>query len=948
MAKSILKIIAVVFGIFLILLIVIPIAFRGRIVEMVKRQINESVEARVEFGDFSLSLIRNFPNVSLRVDDIRVIGVDVFENDTLADISRLRLSFDLMSLFRGDTYQVRSISLQQPRLLFRVLEDGTANWDIMISEEEEATEPLDFRLSLQRVQLQNGFLAYYDDEITTYLDAHDINAVLRGDLTAELTSLSTRGATIGAFSLRYENMPILSRAAVQLTAEMDADLNDFIFTFRENRILINELPLRFDGMIGMPEDDILMDFTFAAPEAQFRQFLSLVPAIYTRDFQQLTASGSMQLEGFVKGAYGDEEIPSFGINLQVNDGMFRYPDLPASVDGVNIVASIQNPGNQIDQTVVDVSQFRLSMAGSPFQARLNLRTPVSDPQLDAMVRGHIDLGQVGNYVPLEQGTVLAGIIDSDLEARGRMSAIEQERYQDFHAAGGLSVSNIQFTSPDFPYGIQVPSANFRFTPQFMQLSDFRMFLGESDLSASGRIDNILGYFLSGQLLTGQFETRSGFFNLNQLMEDGPREEEDAPMQLSVIRVPENIDFTLRSEFDRMMFGELEITRVNGRIRIANQEATLDNVRMSLLGGTLTLNGSYHTREQLPRVSFGMDISQIDIQSTFNQFNTIQVLAPIGQFATGNISARLNLNTLLSDSLMPVLTTLSGQGSLRSSGISIENAPAMTRLADQVNIDLFRQMSLRDLLLSFRFEEGQVRVDPFDIRFGPASATVEGRHFFDQRMDYAMNVQLPRGIFGSQANQVLDRLVGQATSRGVNVEVGENVSLDVGIGGTFTNPEITFGLSQMVDDVRDQLRQEADRLKREAEERLRQEADKARDRIEDQIRHEVDTRRDQIQAELEERAQRVIGEAQRQADNVRREAASAAERIRQEARQQADRLEKEASGPIAQAAARRAAQTLIREADQRALDLESEAERRALQITAEAQKRADQIRAGDEN
>jgi hypothetical protein len=951
MVKTVSKIIAIFFGLLLILLLVLPFALRGRIVELVKKEINELVDAQVEFGTFRLSLIRNFPHASLRVNDVLVVGINEFENDTLADIGSFMVTIDLRSLLRGDSYEIRSIRLSDPRLLLKVLPDGTANWDIVKFDEpdpERPPEPGDFRLTLQRVEIRNGHLVYHDDYFTTYIQAHDLNAVLRGDLTADLTTLSTRNATIGSFSLRYDNMPVLSRVKVNLTAEMDADLNDFIFTFRENRLVLNELPVRFDGMIGMPGDDVLMDFTFSAPESEFRNFLSLVPAVYAKDFDQLTTSGTLSLEGFVKGAYAEDEIPAFGLELLVSNGMFQYPAMPGSVTNVNIDARINNPGGDIDLTTVDVPVFKANLAGNPVDARLLLRTPVSDPQIDAFLIGMIDLGQVSTFYPLDEGTTLRGVIDSDLEARGLMSSIEAGRFQEFHAAGRLQVRNLAYQSPEFPDGVEIPTADFRFTPQFMELTAFETRLGESDLAATGRIDNILGFLLDDQLLTGQFDARSNFFNLNQFMEETPEDDPDEPMQLSVIKVPENIDFTLSSQFQRILFGDLEINNARGVVRIADQEVVLDNLRMDVLGGSVNLNGSYHTREALPRMQMALDISQLDIQRTFEQFNTVQILAPIAQFASGSYSASFSMNTRLDETLMPVFETLSGRGSLRTRMVQVENVPAMTNLADQLHLDVFRELSLRDLTIGFRFAEGAVEKDPFDIRFGESVATVSGRTYFDQTIDYVMNVRLPRQIFGTQANRVLDNLVSQAAGRGIEVSPGETVGLDVVLGGTFFNPEVRFAMSGMMDDIGDQLRDEAGRLIREAEDRVRDEVDRVRDQVEEEIRTTVDEGRERLQQELDARAEQVMAEANRQAENIRREARNAAETIRREARQQAQRLEDEATGAIAKAAARRAGEALVREADQRAANVETEGDRNAQQLINQAEARAARIRAGEED
>lgn len=941
MVKKTLKISGIVLAVLLILLLILPFVFKGKIVEKVKTEINKNLNATVEFGTFRLSLIRNFPNVSLGLDNLKVIGAEPFAKDTLVAIERTHITIDLFSLFGEGAYQIKSISLTRPGLLLKVLKDGTANWDIVKETgEEEETETEAFVLQLKSLKITEGNIAYLDDEGEIYVVAEDLTGILKGDLSMDVTDISTRNATIGSFSLRYGDMPILTNIAAKLTAEMEANLVDYIFTFRENEFLLNDLPVSFDGMIALPGEDILMDFTFSALQSEFRNFLSILPAVYTKDFSDLKTSGSMELEGFVKGTYNDQETPGFGLKLGVKDGMFQYPQLPASVSNVQLKLDVQNPGKDLDLTVVDMPVLKMNLGGNPIDARLNLKTPVSDPQIDVLLIGRIDLGEAGRYFPLPEGTILKGILDSDLQAQGRLSAIENARYNEFYAEGHFKVNNLQYEGTALPEALEVSQAEFLLAPQFVSMPAFSMKLGESDLSASGRIDNLLGFVLDDQLLKGAFETRSAFFNLNQLMESLPEDTTNAPTELSVIRVPANIDFSLSSGFDRLQFGKLDITNVTGVIRLAEEKAVLEDLRMNLLGGSLALNGLYSTAGDFPEVSLGLNVSQFNIQQAFNAFNTLDILAPIGKYALGNFSASLNLESLLDNTLKPVLESLTGGGSLNSSSLTIQGSPAMTRLADLTRVETFKQIPVRDLMMSFSFEDGRVDVKPFDLKFGQSRATVSGSNFFDRTISYVMNVEMPREQFGGAANQVLNNLVSQAAGKGITITPGQTVNLDVIIGGSFTNPEVSFGLSGVMEDVKDQVRQQL-------EQRLQDEASQVREQLQDRVQETTDEARQKIQAELDARADQVMQQARRQADNIRREATAAAEKIRAEARQQAQRLENEASGPIAKAAARRAGEALIREADQRAAQVEAEGERNAQRILTEAQQQADRIRSGEE-
>ncbi len=974
MMRKTVRVVVVVLAVLLLLLILLPYAFRAKIVERVKHEVNEQVEARVDFGRFGLSVLRSFPDVSLRISDIVVINEAPFEGDTLASIGRMVLTIDLRSVIGADGYEIKRIRLQSPDLRLRFLEDRSANWDIFPAavhpkDRPEPDEDPGFSLALRSVEIRNGRFFYYDDVYLTYIDAAGIHGRFRGDLTMDVTNISTRDTRIETFSLRYDRFPVLSNVQARLVAEMEMNVRDWVFDFRDNELLINALPVQFDGLISLPPGGgTMMDFSFAASRSDFGAFLSLVPAIYTDDFASLKTSGNLMLHGNVNGLLKGERIPAFDMRLKIDDGMFQYPGLPSSVSDVQVDARMFNEGNRTDQVVIQVPELRMMLAGNPVSTRFGLRTPVSDPHVNMGLDGTLNLADIGTFFPLEEGMILEGLLESRLEAAGYLSALETGAYRNFHAEGWIRAGDIVAEAGFLPARLELPRAEATFSPQHLRVRSLQAKLGDSDVQASGRIDNIIQYLLDGQVLKGHFDVRSSYLDINQLMPGAQEPEkpvarrpatpeekrplapgespEEDPVALSVINVPENIDFILDARVGQLVFGKMQMQNLGGRLRVANRQANMERLAMDMLGGRLTLNGSYHTRDALPDVSFALDFSSFDLTEAFQTLNTVRVLAPIGKYARGRISGGLTLNTQLDEGMMPVLASLSGRGNVRSENLTVDNHPAMLNLAERIHVDLFKQMDVRNVSLRFSFADGKVETTPFDIRFGRSQAQISGTTWFDQRIDYAMRVDIPREQFGREANQVLDNLVSQAAARGIRVDPGDSVRLDVHLGGTVTGPEVSVSMPGVMDAVRDQLRDEVDRVVREAEDRIREEVDRARTRAEDAARERIDDTREQVQEDLEARAKALIEEAEARAASIRREAARAADRIREEARKQADRMVEEASGAVAKAAARRAGDIVVAEADRRANQLEEEADRRAGEIVDEARKKKEEVLRGN--
>ena len=139
-AKWIFKVLGGLILLILILLFAVPVLFKDKIKVKVEQVINGSLSAKVSFGDYKLGFFRNFPNLAFSLDNVSVVGIGKFENDTLAACKSLNLVFNLSSLFKKTGYEIKSIAINEADIKTLVLKDGSANWDIMTDTTESAAE----------------------------------------------------------------------------------------------------------------------------------------------------------------------------------------------------------------------------------------------------------------------------------------------------------------------------------------------------------------------------------------------------------------------------------------------------------------------------------------------------------------------------------------------------------------------------------------------------------------------------------------------------------------------------------------------------------------------------------------------------------------------------------------------------------------------------------------
>ncbi|MBK9285259.1 MAG: membrane assembly protein AsmA [Sphingobacteriaceae bacterium] len=922
--KRILKWSGITFLLLLILIIIAPFIFKDKIIALVKDEANNALNAKVDFGEFDLSLISTFPDFRFEINKVSVVGVDDFANDTLASINQLRLDLNLKSVISGGPYSINSIVINKARILGKVLSNGKANWDIAKADssaaapEETSSEETKFSLKLKEFKIENAHIVYDDQQGGMYSKLEDLNYSLNGDFTQDNFVLSNL-LEIAKTTFAMGGVNYLTEVKTRVKADLDMDMPKMKFAFKENEFSLNELTLGLDGYVEMPDTNITMDLKFKANKADFKSILSLIPAVFTKDFAGLQASGKMALDGNAKGVYNASSLPAFGVNLLVENGMFKYPALPKSVNNVNIDIKVLNPNGQLDATTIDVSKFHVEMAGNPIDLAAHVKTPISDPGLRADIQGKIDLASVKEFIPLEKGDNLNGIIKSDISIAGNLSAIEKQDYEKFKASGGLEISNMDYSSTTLPYAVQLKNMILNFSTQYVELAAFDAKLGKSDIMANGKIENFMQFIFKDDLITGHFNVNSNLMDLNEMMGSSETTTTAASTETAVatatteaevMHVPGNIDFVMNTNVKKVLYTNLVLENMVGNIEVKNKKVDMTNLRMNVMDGALTINGFYETSNPTkPTTGLTLKIENFDIQKTYNSFDVLKTMAPSAQYAKGKFTATLeNFNTSLNSKMEPDLNAVKANGTLKTDKVVVGGFPPFMKLSEVLKMEQLKSMNVDNLNLNYLIEGGRLIMKPFDTKINNIPTNISGSTGFDQTIDYKWKMQIPKSMMGGAAAGVMDDLLKKANAQaGTNLAVGDKINVTANFGGTVTKPTVSTGLK---DDAKSTVATVTTQVVNNA-------IDKAA-----------------------EEAKKILEDAKAECEKQKAEAAANAEKTKQDGYAAADALVEQASNPIAKVAAKKAAEKAKQEADKKVQKIIDDAEAKCKKQLEEAQIKAD--------
>ncbi|WP_074409621.1 AsmA-like C-terminal region-containing protein [Aquimarina megaterium] len=804
--KKVLKILGIFLLLFIIGIISIPFLFKGTIQDKVRYLVNEHVHAKVDFANLDISLIRSFPQASVVIDEFSIINYAPFEGDTLAYSKKIALDMSIKELFKNasEPISVQKIVIDEANIAIKTDSLGNSNVDIVKKQEDVVeTQPEEesgaFTFALDHYEINDSKILFKDDISKTILAMTDLNHSGDGSISGEKIILDTKTNTEA--SLNLDGTKYLNKNKLQLDAQIELDLENQRYSFKENKAQVNRLPLEFAGYVQLFEKYTDIDLSFKTPSSDFKNFLAVIPETYVKNLDGIQTSGDFSINGIIKGKSDDTYIPKMDIKIASSNASFKYPDLPKGVKNINIDTQIKNETGLVDDTYINIDNLTFKIDQDSFAAKGSLRNLTKNMIVDMMLKGTLNLANLNQAYPLQLEEKINGIVNADVKTNFDMQSLEKEQYQNVKSSGTASISQFTYASSDTPNEIKIENANVSFTPEIISLDKMQATTGRSDLTATGTIQNLMGFLFAKQDLKGDFNVNSNVFAVDDFMvsEQETEEEVASTTEDETMRIPSFLDATLNFDTKKVFYDNLELQNTKGTVKIKDETAYLENVTSNIFDGGMALNGNVSTKSKVPTFDMALDLSKIDIVKSFNNLELIKGLAPIAKALTGDLTTKINLNGKLNENLIPVLTSLKGKAlaEILNAQVSTTKTPFLSTLDNQLNFVEIDQLNLKDIKTNLSFDDGKINVKPFEFDVQGIKVTAGGSHSFEQNMNYNIKLDVPAKYLGSEVGN----LISQLDQKEANTMT---VGLPIGLSGNFKNPKVSLNTDLAIKQLTQQI------------------------------------------------------------------------------------------------------------------------------------------------
>ncbi len=481
---------------------------------------------------------------------------------------------------------------------------------------------------------------------------------------------------------------------------------------------------------------------------------------------------------------------------------------------------ISNVNTNFNPQRIEMNSLSGNVGKSDFSGDVSIDNPMAYFLTDKKMKGNINLrSKTLDLTPFVSDE------SNDAEEIGIQASADDEIIRQSELAYNVQIDEIIY--PD--YKIENVRSSGNINADLINLNKTTLKVNDQGLSMDGNIKNAYDYIVNDEKVEANVNISGRSIDLNSFMSEGTSSSSES----GPIYIPKNVNSNINANFKQVIYDTYTFNDLKGSVNVDDGKALLKGIAGNVMEGYIKMDGLYDTSDEKVAPAFDMkyDLSQWKWSETFASVTTFQKLAPIGEFIDGLFNSTLTFSGKLDDSMFPDLSTISAQGFIHTLDGAVKGMVPLQKIGDKLGIAKLSNFKIEDTKNWFTVENGFVEVQPFDFDIDEMKFKAGGKHGIDQSIDYVINATIPRELMrgnkiGNVADKGIDFIVNEANKKGVNIDAGDFIYMDIILTGSIKNPKIKIipkgSGGQTAKDI---VRNEIDNVKQTVEDTIRKTVDK---------------------------------------------------------------------------------------------------------------------------
>ncbi|WP_139924999.1 AsmA-like C-terminal region-containing protein [Hymenobacter sp. DG01] len=721
-----------------------------RIIALFVEALNRHLQVPVQASRLEVSVLDQFPRLSVTLHDVVVAGSEPTDTVKLARARRLYCAFDAWDLLAG-RYHIRAITLADAYVRVRRNQQGVGNYHVLRPDTTTAaTEP--FGMELEGIRLERVGVLYEDAARRQHfrLRTPDLRAALT--ITDTRLDIAAQGLAY-VTTLRFGPDDYFQQKELRINTELTIDRPGQQLTLAPSRVQVGPAAYTVAGTIGYRGAPVL-DLRCQAAGADVQSVLALLPPRLTRALAGYRSRGAVYFGGTVRGEVSEQRNPTVAVRFGCRNASFFHPRYQQAVEKVSLTGFFTNGARQsAATTVLRLDSIRGQLGGRPFRGQLQLENFVA-PRLQLLGQAEVDVAPAVRFFPVAAIRQARGTAALHLRLNGLVRDLRSQPTP-AQASGELRLQNLQLQLRDFRQPFTRVSGQLQLRGTDVLISTLSGQLGNSDFRGRGRLRNLTGWLLrSGQPLRLEATVASHLLDFNQLLYTYQPAAKGAAgssggRAAAGLRVPAGIAVAVEATADQVRFRRLRGRQLQGNLRLQGQVFSSTGLTLRAAGGRASVRGTVDARQpRLLKASTVVSCQQVPLDSLFYVFEDFGQQFITQRHLRGSLTATAEVDSYYDAHLSPLTDRLEAEVHATVRNGELLNFEPLQKLSFLASRATLRHLRFAQLQNRLYVQSRTVYVPEMDIRSNVKAASlirVTGTHTFDQQLDYHVRIPLLPGL-----------------------------------------------------------------------------------------------------------------------------------------------------------------------------------------------------------
>ena len=740
--RKILKILAIAIASLLIVSLTISICLQDKVADAILKSMSDKLLTKYDYSSVRLSLLRQFPKASLSIKDMTVLSSSNFDKrsfggikaDTLLYAEHVDVEFVLWHLLIGE-YNVDAINIKNGNLALLVDRLGFVNYEL--TEKSKKEEAKKFVLSLKKIAINNVF-ATYDNLATSVKIAGLI------DKGTVKTRISTKAVDFATSATAIVDTIRVAYLNLSNTINTNIDLNihntDAGITFENSSLKFDKHILSLDGSISKDKE---LDLTVGGEGLNLARIKDYLPEGINKKLEGYNATGSLDINGTIKGTYRRTVLPSLAFNFEAKNSSIKHTGSNIPIKGFSIIGTYTNGSKQTSETsAIKIEDVKGAIGSFIFRGSMNLQN-LETPNISIVLDGNGNTEDIANFFNTKYLTEASGDVALNLKAKGVYHRDKTYSLHDifsFNPTLVVTANDFNVNLNNEQFVIEQVNGGLTITDDIIANNFSFKYLDQSIL-VNGSFKNLASW-LSGKdvdVVAAAKVKADKLYLDNFVNQKNKKAKSDTKKPFEF---PSDISFDFDVDVADFSYQDIKATDIKGMVSYKPTIFNLNTVSMNILDGQASITGFIVKNSDNTLLLRGTsNLNNINIHDAFVTFKDFGQTYLKAKNIEGNVTGNISALMTMTPSFKINKQTLTVEGDYNITNGALINFDPVKKLSKFVELSELENIRFERMKNDLIIKNNNIYFPQMDIKSSVADFSISGQHSFDNEYEYHIKLLL---------------------------------------------------------------------------------------------------------------------------------------------------------------------------------------------------------------